>query len=579
MDAPRKAFILAAGLGTRLRPLTLHTPKPMLPLWGRPMLAHTLAMLDDWGVRDILINLHHAPGPILRYLATAPFPRLRISTVFEPVILGTGGALRNAAWFFDNQRPFWLLNADIIAHLDPAALLRAHATHAPLATCWLTEDAGPRTVQLNNHRITNFHSPRHGHATFCGLQLLDTRILPYIAPEGFDTIIAAYQRAQAAGHTIAGITIPGAFWADIGTPAQYLQAHHDTAARLGHAGQSFHLPASIALTPSERRLLTRHQRPLPPETPIEVLPPRGSARQFYRLPAIPPATPPAPSSPTHPSTILIRWSPTRPDNRLYARHTQFLHTLGIPVPRLHLNAPRHHLLLIEDLGPETLQTRHPRLTPAQLTTIYHHLLDITLHLHLKGWPAARATRLPLMPGFTPALYAWEHAYFIDNVLRPRTPPLPPAQINAIHHELQANARRLRATPHALIHRDWQSSNILFRGPHPVMIDYQGMRRGPIAYDLASLLCDPYINLPPARQRHLLTHYTTQHPQGPQIAAAYPFAAIQRLTQTLGAYATLSRRPGMEHYAQYPPPAARQLLYHLTPTHHPALHHAITQLLQ
>ena len=117
-----------------------------------------------------------------------------------------------------------------------------------------------------------------------------------------------------------------------------------------------------------------------------------------------------------------------------------------------------------------------------------------------------------------------------------------SQINAIQRELQANARRLRATPHALIHRDWQSSNILFRGPHPVMIDYQGMRRGPIAYDLASLLCDPYINLPPARQRHLLTHYTTQHPQGPQIAAAYPFAAIQRLTQTLGAYATLSRRP-------------------------------------
>ena len=99
MDAPRKAFILAAGHGTRLRPLTLHTPKPMLPLWGRPMLAHTLAMLDDWGVRDILINLHHAPGPILRYLATAPFPRLRISPVFEPVIRGTGGALRNAAWF------------------------------------------------------------------------------------------------------------------------------------------------------------------------------------------------------------------------------------------------------------------------------------------------------------------------------------------------------------------------------------------------------------------------------------------------------------------------------------------------
>ena len=65
MRPPRKAFILAAGLGTRLRPLTLETPKPMLPLWGEPMLARTLAMLADWGVEQVLVNLHHAPGPIV----------------------------------------------------------------------------------------------------------------------------------------------------------------------------------------------------------------------------------------------------------------------------------------------------------------------------------------------------------------------------------------------------------------------------------------------------------------------------------------------------------------------------------
>ena len=111
MRAPRKAFILAAGLGTRLRPLTLDAPKPMLPLWGQPMLARTLEQLAAWGVEQVLLNLHHAPGPIVRYLAGQPFPHLRISAVFEPVILGTGGALRNAKWFIDE--PFWLLNADV----------------------------------------------------------------------------------------------------------------------------------------------------------------------------------------------------------------------------------------------------------------------------------------------------------------------------------------------------------------------------------------------------------------------------------------------------------------------------------
>ncbi|NLB65154.1 MAG: NTP transferase domain-containing protein, partial [Lentisphaerae bacterium] len=285
MRAPRKAFVLAAGYGTRLRPLTLETPKPMLPLWNRPMLARTLDMLANWGVREVLINLHHAPGPIMRFLASQPVPNLKICAVFEPDILGTGGALRHARWFLD--QPFWLLNADILARLDPASLLQIWQRDRPLAACWLTEDAGPRTVRCANGIIRSFHDPQHGHATFCGLQLLDPRILPYIAPEGFDTIIAAYQRAQKQGEQIAGVTIPDAFWADIGTPAQYLQAHHDTAKMLGHAGQTVTLPAAAIFTPAQQRALHR-LRPLTAHTPLEVLPLRGSQREFFRLPPTPP---------------------------------------------------------------------------------------------------------------------------------------------------------------------------------------------------------------------------------------------------------------------------------------------------
>lgn len=250
MRPPRKAFILAAGLGTRLRPLTLETPKPLLPLWDKPMLARTLDRLADWGVQQVLINLHHAPGPIVHYLASQPFPQLRISAVFEPEILGTGGALRNAAWFID--QPFWLLNADIVADVDPAPLLRAWQRQKPLAACWLTEAAGPKTVRCERGLIRNFHDTTNGHATFCGLQLLDERILPFIAPEGFDSIVAAYRRAQKARHRIAGVFVPGSFWADIGTPAQYVQAHRDTAQRLGHAGESFTLPAAAVLTPANK---------------------------------------------------------------------------------------------------------------------------------------------------------------------------------------------------------------------------------------------------------------------------------------------------------------------------------------
>ena len=518
----------------------------MLPLWDRPMLARTLAMLADWGVQQVLINLHHAPGPILNYLASQPFPQLRITAVFEPTILGTGGALRNAHWFLDE--PCWLLNADIVAHVSPRPLLRVWHKKHPLAACWLTDAAGPKTVRCADGWIQDFHRPQDGQATFCGLQLLDQRILPFIAPEGFDTIIAAYQRAQQQGHRIAGVCVPGSFWADIGTPAQYVQAHRDTAGLFGRAGEPFTLPAAATFSPPEQKSLR-----ITADHPVAVLPPRGSNREFFKVPDLPGISGPA---------LVIRWSPERPENKLYAGHTVFLQKLGIPVPRLLLNAPRARLLAMEFIGPDTLESRLPRLTPTQALRLYRQVLTITLRLHTRGLAAARRIRRPLMPGFTPQLYAWEHDYFIQHVMRELL-RASASRCAKVADELRTVANLLAASPQALIHRDWQSSNILLRGNGPVMIDYQGMRRGPIAYDLASLLCDPYANLPAAWQQRLLAFYVRRHPQGRAIQTAFPVAAVQRLGQALGAFVVLSAKPGMAHFRRHIPVAAVQMLRALT----------------
>lgn len=211
----------------------------------------------------------------------------------------------------------------------------------------------------------------------------------------------------------------------------------------------------------------------------------------------------------------------------------------------------------------------PRLKPAEIRNIYRRLLDVALRLHRTGLPAARRAHLPLMRGFDAKLYVWEHAYFIENVLRARL-RLSEKRLAAVAAELQTVAAVLAGSPQGLIHRDFQSSNVLFRGAQPVLIDYQGMRRGPVAYDLASLLCDPYADLPPAFQQTLLNHYATRHPQGAAVAAAFPAAAIQRLCQALGAYAVLSHKPGMEAFARHVPVAARQLLRALRAQPLPAL---------
>ena len=547
MTIPRKAFVLAAGLGTRLRPLTAALPKPMLPLWGVPMIRHTLEMLRSWGVREAVLNLHHAPAPMIEYLAAHPVAGLRFSCLWEPELLGTGGALRQAAGFIGDG-PCWLVNADVFARPDPAPLCREWARRRALAVCWLTEDAGPRTVRCDRGTIVSFHDPDRGHATFCGVQILDSRILRYILPTGPDSIIDAYRRAQADGHRIAGVLEPGAYWADMGTPAQYVQAHRDTAALLGHRGGTFTLPAAAVFTPGERAALRRLRAT--DTTPVEVLPPRGSSREFFRI------------RPGENSLMAVRWSPAREDNRLYAPQTRFLARLGVPVPRLFLDNPLLHLLIMEDLGASTLETVLPTLTPARRLSLYRRILtDIVLPLHTRGLPALRRSRVPSMPPFGPDVYAWEHGYFLTAFATDHA-HWPASRIASARAALARAAGILQASPQGLIHRDLQSSNILFRTKTaPVLIDYQGMRSGPIAYDLASLLCDPYAALPPDAQASLLRYYARRHPDGPAIADAFPAAALQRLCQALGAYATLSRRPGMSRFASYIPSALAQLAPH------------------
>jgi mannose-1-phosphate guanylyltransferase len=149
VKVPRKAFLLAAGLGTRLRPLSLDVPKPMLPLLGEPLVGRIVDLLKGWGVRDFLVNLHHQPQPLLLYLRDrAMADGLRIHFSYEPDILGTGGALRRAAWFLDAE-PFWLVNTDITASVNPAPLLRAFARLAPW-TCGA----------IGSHRSAA-HTPAH----------------------------------------------------------------------------------------------------------------------------------------------------------------------------------------------------------------------------------------------------------------------------------------------------------------------------------------------------------------------------------------------------------------------------------
>ena len=197
MNIPRKAIVLAAGFGSRLLPLTLLKPKPLFPVWGKPVLGHTLELLHRWGVREVLINAHHQADQILAYLQSRPVKGLKYQVSFEPDILGTGGVLPKACWFLDD-RPFWMLNADVMADLDCIPLIKAFEKKSAIASLWLHPERGPRTVEH-----------RDGLVSVGDMGYLDEEGFLYVCDRASDMVISGGVNIYPAEIEHVLITLPG----------------------------------------------------------------------------------------------------------------------------------------------------------------------------------------------------------------------------------------------------------------------------------------------------------------------------------------------------------------------------------
>lgn len=614
MKRPRKAVLLAAGYGARLLPLTLCRPKPLCPVWGKPAMFHALERLREWGVRDVLINVHCHAGKIVDYLRRHPVAGLRCQISFEPEILGTGGALPRARWFLDDD-PFWMLNADVLADVPCRPLLDAFAARPVLAALWLVPGRGPCTVETERGLVTTFRSAMPGApgtATFSGLHLLSPRILRFLSGTGEESIVTAYERAMRAGEPIAGVTVPDAYWADIGTPESYLQAHREIVARAARhePGKALYagppLPRGVPprsfrsvgrradIAPSARLVdtvvwddvtlgpnsvvtnavvadgvclrgrasylalradtledpdLIRLLRRLdwsPARTVLLPLPPRGSARTFTRIQSGPRRA------------MIVRYSLERAENGLYVRHARFLARQGLRVPAVILDDPAARVTVLEDAGTTSLEGLVPACSRRRVLGLYRAVLNDVIRLHGQATRAARRQRLPLSPPFDAALYEWEQNLFCTQFLVPHTGIRGPA-LASVRAELAALVAPLLRAPRALLHRDLQSSNVLIKGGAPVLIDFQGMRFGAAAYDLASLLCDPYVNLPATVQAELLDYYASRAAGGAAAQQLFWTAAVERLCQALGAYGRLGANPATATFLRYVPPGVDQLL--------------------
>ncbi|HUI85299.1 MAG TPA: nucleotidyltransferase family protein [Candidatus Binatia bacterium] len=242
-----RAMILAAGLGTRLRPLTSDRPKALVEINGRTLLELALTRLRLSGIREVIINVHHFPQMIADYLKVNHNFGLNVEISPETELLDTGGGLKKAAHFFLQNRidePFLLHNVDVISSIDFARMVETHARNRALATLaiqrretsrYLLFDGrlqlcGRRSAGNRDEIVRPVADPQA--LAFCGIHVISPRIFPMMPAEGAFSIITKYLQLAEQGESISGFVADEYYWRDLGKPESVRRAAADLQAGL-----------------------------------------------------------------------------------------------------------------------------------------------------------------------------------------------------------------------------------------------------------------------------------------------------------------------------------------------------------
>jgi NDP-sugar pyrophosphorylase family protein len=232
-------MVLAAGLGTRLRPLTNDRPKALVEVAGRALLEITLGRLREFGVREVIVNTHHFAEMIPEYLEKHDNFGMRIEISHEEELLDTGGGLKKAAWFFledgpDAAEPFVLHNVDVISTIDLGRMVQFHAGRRALATMAVQERETSRPLLFDEKgrlcgrggRDANLGqiAGRSRALAFSGIHVISPRIFSELDETGAFSIIDAYLRLAGRGESVVAFRADEYKWRDLGRPENVMEA-------------------------------------------------------------------------------------------------------------------------------------------------------------------------------------------------------------------------------------------------------------------------------------------------------------------------------------------------------------------
>lgn len=539
-----KAMILAAGLGTRLLPFTESTPKPMFTISGRPLLDIIIHSLQSAGCKAVIINTHHLYKDIDSFLASQQYA-IPVYTLYEPVILGTAGAIKNAVDFWDTQ-PFIVINSDIVTDIDLRKVYDFHLSHNHQATLVLHDCAEFNNVWVDkNDFITGFRDqgkeakPDHTRKlTFTGIQVLDPEILGLIPDRVFSSSIDVYRKLILSGKKVKAYISKKYYWKDIGTHERYKETVFD---KMAPEAFKRAFPGCVCK-----------------KIECSKLKGDGSDRKWYRLAA------------AGRSIVMvdhgIRKEPGISEIDSFVLIGRHLYDKKIAVPRIYLYDTFSGIVFLEDLGDVNLQTIVK--ANKKILSYYKSIIKLLIKMSIVGVKEFDRSWTYQTPYYDKeVILENECRYFVDAFLR-RYLKLNICCDDFKDEFILLADKALEFSVNGFMHRDFQSRNIMIKDRKPYFIDFQGGRIGPIQYDLASLLIDPYVALPRHVQDQLLDYCFDKlssyiHIDKKRFCLCYKYCAITRNLQILGAFGYLSRVKGKTYFERFIPAAIESLKYNLS----------------
>ena len=527
-----KALILAAGFGTRLLPYTEKIPKALFTVLSRPMLEHVIKKLVDNGCEQILINTHHLHVQIEDFVAQKKY-NVNIQTIYEPAILDTGGAIANAKPFLKNDS-FFVINSDIISNVDLKKVYNFHKKSNCLATLVLHNHDKFNKVKIDKQGyVQNFDSKINGLA-FTGIQVLSPQIYEFFPDKKIFSSIEIYQ-SLCSEKQVQAFVEKNIFWSDIGTPDSYL------------------MTSLLELAASEFGI--KHDRIK--HIRVDRLAGDGSDRNWYR------------AAYKAGSFIISDHGICLPESDRLLQLNAFIHignhlfSKGIPVPRIINYDTLSGIVMLDDLGDVHLETQIKQKKNGDFTIkIYKKVIDRLIDFSIKGFQEFKKEWTCQTEAYSKELIVEKECRyfmqaFIQNYLK----------LDVAFHKFSDEFEHIadHALKHGfigLMHRDMQSRNIMIQNSRIYFIDFQSARSGPLQYDLASLLIDPYVNLKEQIRNELL-QYTMEKLklsgiESQNFLECYQYCCLTRNLQFLGAFGFLSQIKKKKEFEQYIPDAVKSL---------------------